>query len=231
MTPPPAGAPAPVLEYDAATQVATIVPPSSYSAGTEQDPSSHPRATGMQSTTELLDLAREGQADALNALFCRCLPALRRWARGRLPVAARDLLNTEDLVQDTVVKVLRRLNTFDARHEGALQAYLREAIVNRIKDEARRAGRRPPALELEDRHPDPTASPLERAIGAERVDQYEAALGRLSPVHRQAVIARIELGYSYEQIAVALGKPNANAARSVVVRALYRLYQELPHAQ
>jgi RNA polymerase sigma-70 factor (ECF subfamily) len=70
---------------------------------------------------------------------------------------------------------------------------------------------------------DPAPSPLERAIGREGIERYEAALQRLKPEDREAIIARIELQQSYEEVAIALGKPNANAARSAVTRALARL--------
>ena len=89
----------------------------------------------LESTHELLSLVRQGDRDALDRLYARCLPPLRRWARGRLPAAARGALDTQDLVQDTIVNSLRRLDRFDSRHEGALQAYLRQAVLNRIRDE------------------------------------------------------------------------------------------------
>src|SRR5262245_1350003 len=89
----------------------------------------------LESTQQLLDLVKQGDRDALERLYTRCVPPLRRWARGRLPAAARGALDTQDLVQDTVVNSLRRLEQFDSRHEGALQAYLRQAVLNRIRDE------------------------------------------------------------------------------------------------
>lgn len=180
-----------------------------------------------QSTIELLGLARAGRADALNALFARCLPPLRRWAKGRLPAGSHELLNTDDIVQHAVVSVLGRLNTFDARHEGELQAHLRDEVMKRIVD----VSRRPAGGAVAGRHGGAGRSPLEQTIGAERMHQYDAALRRLSPLHRQAVIARLELQYSYERIAEALGRPSARAARALVVRALYCLYRELPHAE
>ncbi len=53
------------------------------------------------------------------------------------------MLDTDDLVQDTVFQTLKRLQSFEVRHEGALQGYLRTAVVNRIRDEVRRATRHP----------------------------------------------------------------------------------------
>ncbi len=184
---------------------------------------SHP----LESTQELLSLVRQGDREALDRLFARCLPPLRRWARGRLPAAARGALDTQDLVQDTLVNSLRRLDQFDSRHEGALQAYLRQAVLNRIRDEARRFTRRPPAAELTDSFQSEAASPLDIAIGREGVARYEAALQRLRPSDREAIIGRLELQHDYQELAVILGKPNANAARVAVTRALARLMEQL----
>ena len=72
----------------------------------------------------------------------RCLPPLRRWAHGRLPQFARDKFNTEDLVQEAVLRVLRRLETFESRQVGALQAFLRQTVRNLICDEIRRTRHR-----------------------------------------------------------------------------------------
>jgi DNA-directed RNA polymerase specialized sigma24 family protein len=49
----------------------------------------------------------------------------------------------------------------------------------------------------------------------------------LNEVDRAAIVARIELQHSYAEVASALGKPTANAARVAVVRALDRLIREM----
>lgn len=182
-----------------------------------------------ETTLELLVKARSGDQRSVEALFERCLPPLRRWARGRLPAFARDLADTQDLVQETVLRTLTKLSVFQPQHQGALQAYLREAVANRIKDEIRRVHRRPMPVELNDVHADAAPSPLEHAIGREGIERYEAALQRLKPGEREAIVARVELQQSYEEVAVALGKPNANAARVAVTRALARLVEEMDH--
>ena len=83
-------------------------------------------------TSDLLDRARAGDEEALNTLFARHLPTLRRWASGRLPRWARDIADTTDLVQETIIATLRHLDSFEDRGDGALQAYLRQAVINRI---------------------------------------------------------------------------------------------------
>jgi RNA polymerase sigma factor (sigma-70 family) len=189
------------------------------------------RADAVDSTFDLVERAKTGDSDALNDLFARYLPSLRRWASGRLPRWTRDLMDTDDLVQETVVRAVKRMDRFESRHEGALQAYLRQAVVNRIRDEVRRAKRVPASEVLDDNAADLGASPLEDAIGAEALQRYEAALGRLRREEREAIVARVEMEGSYADVARALGKPSADAARMAVTRALLRLAEEMSHEQ
>ena len=56
-------------------------------------------------------------------------------------------------------------------------------------------------------------SPIEEAIGTEALERYEAALRRLRPVDRQAIVARIELGLPYTEIARTLRKPTIAFSR------------------
>ena len=181
----------------------------------------------VDATIDLLERAKAGDRAALDQLFTRYLPALRRWARGRLPHWARDLMDTDDLVQETVVRAVTRIEHFEMRHEGALQAYLRQAVVNRIRDAVRRTKRSPTATGLNDDEVAVGASPLERAIGSEAVERYEAALARLRPGEREAIVARVEMDGSYQEIAHALGKASPDAARMAVSRALVRLAEEM----
>jgi RNA polymerase sigma-70 factor (ECF subfamily) len=181
----------------------------------------------LDSTFALLERARSGDADALNQLFARHLRPLRRWISGRLPRWARDMADTDDLVQDTLLQTFKRLGNFEPRRVGALQAYLRQAVLNRVRDELRRKGRRPDSTDLDGVALPGESSPLEEAIGREAVENYERALQRLRPEEREAIIARVELGYSYEELAEALGKPSLDAARKTAQRALLRLAEEM----
>jgi len=181
----------------------------------------------LDSTVELVERAKSGDREALDCLFTRFLPALRRWASGRLPQWTRGVMDTDDVVQETVIRAVKRIDVFESRHEGALQAYLRQAVMNRIRDEIRRTKRSPAALAIDENQPDLSASPLEAAIGGEAVSRYEAALARLRPEEREAVVARIEMDGTYQDVAAALGKPSADAARMAVSRALLRLAEEM----
>lgn len=189
-----------------------------------------PNLLTPEATVELIERVKSGDSAALDRLIARCLQPLCRWAHARLPPWARDMQDTADLVQDAVIAAMRRLDVFEVRHQGALQAYLRLAVMNRIRDIIRRQASRPQKAELTDDLPDDGASPLEQAIGAQNIRRYDDALERLRPEDREAIIGRLELQYSYEQLALLLDKPSAAAARMAVTRAMRRLADELRHA-
>jgi RNA polymerase sigma factor (sigma-70 family) len=184
-----------------------------------------------ETSMTLLARAQAGDQDALNTLLDRYRPRLHRWARGRLPNWARDLADTHDLVQETLVQAFKKVEGFEVRGDGAFQAWLRQILLNRIRQEIRRASRRPAADELDTQVEDEQPSPLETAVGREALGRYEDALSKLTPADREIVIARVELGQSNEEIAQAFGKPSANAARMAVERALLRLAREMRHRQ
>jgi RNA polymerase sigma-70 factor (ECF subfamily) len=185
------------------------------------------RSGEAESTFQLIERARAGDQQALERLFALHLKPLQRWARGRLPKWARDLADTDDLVQDTLLQTFKRIEDFEPRRVGALQAYLRQAVLNRIRNELRRKGRQPHATDFDGIEVESLESPLEQAIGREAVERYEAALHRLTADEREAIIARVEMGYSYEELAEALGKPTPDAARKAARRALVRLAEEM----
>jgi len=177
----------------------------------------------LESSFELIERAKQGDSDALNRLLARYLPRVRRWASGRLPTPARDLGDTNDVVQEALIGTFRNLGRFEDRGEGALQAYLRQAVMNRIRDQMRKVERRPPHDLLDTGMPAAGISPLEAAIGREAIERYERALAQLEEHDRQAVVARLELGQTYEEIAVLVNKPTAGAARVAITRAVAKL--------
>ena len=182
-------------------------------------------------TCRLLELAKEGDREALDLLFSRHIPRLRRWATGRLPRWARDVADTQDLVQETVLQVFKRVEAFEPRGNGALQAYLRRALLNRIRNELRNTRRRPSFEALDDHAPGDDTSPLDSAIRQEQRDRYDAALWRLSEQEREVIVARLEMGLTYEEMAQALDKPSWNAARMATARALLLLAEEIRRGQ
>ena len=185
------------------------------------------RAIPAESTVELLARARAGDGSAVERLFARHLRPLQRFARGRIPTWARALTDTDDVVQDALLQTFKRIDGFESRHPGALQAYLRQAVMNRVRDELRRQARSPHTADPDDSEREWRGSPLEQTVGFETMAAYEQALSRLRPEEREAIIGRLEMGFSYEELALALEKPTADAARKAAQRALVRLVKEM----
>jgi RNA polymerase sigma factor (sigma-70 family) len=182
-------------------------------------------------TIELVVRARAGDRPAMEALVERCLPPLKRWAHGRLPAVARGNMDTGDLVQEAALHVLRCLDRFEPRHVGAMQAYLRQSVINRVRDEIRRIGRNPPPFELLDEHASDSTTPLESAIQAEAYERYRGALSQLSAKDREMIVARIEVQWSLPEIAQRFGMRSVDAARMAVTRAVKKLTQNLQRVE
>lgn len=195
--------------------------------GRLEEPSSPVMLLSDEPTIELIIKAQAGDGDAVEALLQRCLPPLKRWAHGRLPAAARGHLDTGDLVQEAALHVLGRLDMFEPRHVGAMQAYLRQSVINRIRDEVRRIGRHPAPVELPEDLSSDRTSPLEAVIQAEAYQRYRDALAQLGSKDREMIVARIEVQWSLSEISQRFGMRTVDAARMAVTRALRRLTDRL----
>lgn len=216
--------------------IAARLSPAAIPAMNDRAPGTRPpQATGeplsAASSFDLVLRANTGDQQALNALLERYLPRLHRWAHGRVPPAARGALQTQDVVQDTLLHVVERLPAFSPRHEGAFQGYVRTALWNRIRDLARQYRRKGAAVPLDGDLPAEDCSPLDQAVGREALERYEAALDRLRPEDRALIVARIELSLPYAEIATMFEKPSVAAAHMALSRALVRLAEEMAHAR
>ncbi len=183
--------------------------------------------TSPESTSVLLERVRAGDERAFDLLHERYAHRLRRWASGRLPAHARDGIDTQDLVQEAFVQSLRHIESFRPRWKGAFHGYLRQAILNKIRDQVRRAGARDRALVQAGDLLAEFPSPLAAAIGREALGRYESALAGLDESDRELVVARIEMDCTYEEIADLHGKASPDAARMAVKRALLRLAADM----
>lgn len=187
----------------------------------------YPDQAGSSDTADLLAQARAGRRTALELLFGAKLANLRRWAHGRLPAWARRTTETADIIQEVLLRVLNKMDAFDARGKGALEAYLRQGIQNRICDEIRIQARRPNTDFEGVDVVDPSPSPIEVLESDDDRRRYKMALTRLKERERMLIVGALELGYTYEQLALATGKPTAESARVALHRALRRMADEM----
>jgi RNA polymerase sigma factor (sigma-70 family) len=186
-------------------------------------------ATSPESTVQLVQRIRHGDSAARDILIERYFSALHRWARGRLPFYARKEMDTHDLVQETLIRALGKLETFESRETGSFLAYLRQILKNRIRDEIRKVQRRPVEEELQDNIREEAPSPFDDAIDRESWQRYEAGLEKLPKQQQEGIIMRLELQFTHQQVADALGFGSANAARMMVSRAILKLSELMDH--
>ena len=167
-----------------------------------------PRVLGMQ--TEAIRPALEPDRLAVH------LPRLTRMAIG----LCRSREAGEDLVQDTLERVLRS----PRRVAGDEFPYLARALRNTHIDRARSAARRPVTTALPDTFDEVVAAP-DHTASAARAREILAAVADLPGPYRDAVLAVDVAGYSYGEAAELLGVPIGT-----VMSRLYRGRQRVVRA-
>jgi len=175
------------------------------------------------STQELIERAREGDNTARESLARRYRLVISRWAHGRLPAHGRDLNETADLVQLTMMRAIDGLEKFESQQPGDFSAWLRTIFMNVMRDELRRSGRQKASdmvqIEALVDAPDLVA----KSLGVESAVAYVNALEQLPIELREVVILHLEFGLSHAELAEAIGAPSADAARMRLRRALAAL--------
>jgi RNA polymerase sigma factor (sigma-70 family) len=191
-----------------------------------EGPASEP-AQDLEATYDLLARVQTGDQSAWDVLLKRYLRPLKQLAHRRLPHYMRSTTDSDDLVQDALLNTIRRLRHFECRDRGALLAYLRRVVLNRIVDEARRCARRGTRALLDVDHPCTAPSPLETVLQKEDLERYREALRRLKPRDRQLIVWRLHKRLTYDELAKQMSMPSPDAARIASTRAVLRLASAL----
>jgi RNA polymerase sigma-70 factor (ECF subfamily) len=144
------------------------------------------------------------------------LPRLTRMAIG----LCRSREAGEDLVQDTLERVLRA----PRRVSGDEFPYLARALRNTHIDRARSAACRPVSTPLPQAFDDVVAAP-DHTASAAHAREILAAVAELPEPYRDAVLAVDVAGYAYAEAAELLGIPVGT-----VMSRLYRGRQRVIHA-
>ena len=168
---------------------------------------------------DLLERVRRGDADAFDVVARTHAPRLYRLA---LHLARRPD-DAEDLVQETLVRALPKLDRFEGR--ARLSTYLMRALTNLWRNGLRSRGRSrivPWPETGEDRRPaefpDPAPSVEDGLLRRDRADRVRDALERLEPTRRLTILLREVEGLSYEEIADMTAVP-VGTVRSRLARA------------
>jgi RNA polymerase sigma-70 factor, ECF subfamily len=169
------------------------------------------------SDVDLVSKARNGDGWALDVLVERHTPRVNRLAAQLMG----DLEEARDAAQESLVKLCTRLRQF--RGESQFATWLHRLVVNTCRDRlARQRIRQTEPLSLDDEPAGEESDPSRAALLADKRRELAAALARLSPNQRLAVVLRDVFGMTYEEIARAASMP-VGTAKCYVHRARARL--------
>jgi len=157
----------------------------------------------------LVESLRQGSEHAYEEL-------LNRFQQPVYTLALRllsDQAEASDVVQEVFLKVFRNIGRF--RGQSTLKTWIYRITVNEAHNTRRwffRHRRReveldssPEEKNWKETLPDRSRSPFEVAVEGEQHVMIEAALKRINPIFRQAVVLRDIADLSYEEIADVLG--------------------------
>ena len=140
----------------------------------------------------------------------------------------------EDLTQEVFIKVFQTLTTYDAV-QGAFSTWLNRVARNHLVDHYRRTHKDRLTSSIEDEtggledKPSAEEQPIARVESRERHEMLQAALNRLSPDMREAVVLRDFQDLDYDEIAEVLGVPEGtvksriNRGRLELARVIKRM--------
>ncbi|MGH7357487.1 MAG: RNA polymerase sigma factor [Candidatus Rokuibacteriota bacterium] len=169
------------------------------------------------SDVDLVSKARNGDGWALDVLVERHTPRVNRLAAQLMG----DLEEARDAAQESLVKLCTRLRQF--RGESQFATWLHRLVVNTCRDRLARQGiRQTEPLSLDEEPAGEESDPSRAALLADKRRELAAALARLSPNQRLAVVLRDVFGMTYEEISRAASMP-VGTAKCYVHRARARL--------
>jgi RNA polymerase sigma-70 factor (ECF subfamily) len=186
-----------------------------------------------QDSSVLLQQARAGSPDAINALFSQCGEHVLAFIRPRLGPGLRAHLESGDILQVTLLRAFTHLEQFEGDGSRTLVAWLTAIAQNVIRNEAeyarrvkRDAGRTVPLSEEAERVPGDLGSQANQLILKEETRRLKTAMESLDPIHRQVILLRKYEEFSFQEIAVRLGR-SPDACRMLLARALTTLAERM----
>ena len=143
-----------------------------------------PLATFEDST--LIALALAGQSECFTALIDRHLAPVKK----RIASVVRNAADADDVLQETLLKVWRRLSTF--RSESSFRTWLTRVAINEALQSYRREQRRPLCQPLDDLDTvdSHSESPHQSLVRVEVTRAVRSAIVRLRAKDKQVLILR-----------------------------------------
>jgi RNA polymerase sigma-70 factor (ECF subfamily) len=188
-------------------------------------------------TLDLIQRAQNGDRDALGRVLARYSDRVRRIVRARLGKRLRRLVDSGDIVQETLLVAVRKWSDYDVPDEASVINLLARIAQHQITDWADKANSQKRNLDLQvsmesnDSQtsglafdpPDSETRQIDRQIRRERQEMVDDCLAELREDYRELILQRDFAGNSWKQVAELTGRPSENAARMAYGKALYEL--------
>jgi RNA polymerase sigma-70 factor (ECF subfamily) len=179
----------------------------------------------------LVEALRGGEEQAYEELLTRFQQPVYALALRLLD----DPAGASDVVQEVFLKVFRSIASF--RGQSTLKTWIYRITVNEAHNARRwffRHRRREVDLDSspddtrdwKENIPDESRTPFDQAFGSEQRRMVEAALEKINPIFREAVVLRDISDFSYEEIAEILGV-SLGTVKSRILRGREALREEL----
>ena len=184
--------------------------------------------------------ARAGSREALGRVLEEYRRYLLRLANQRLPTDLQAKGGASDIVQQTFLEAQRDFSGFQGQTESELRAWLRQLLIHNLANfrrqyqatDKRQVGREV-HLEAGPGEPGPglepvaaTPSPSREIMAREQTELLQQALERLPEEFRRVITLRHHEQHTFDEIGRLMNR-SANGARTLWLRALERLAQEL----
>jgi len=189
----------------------------------------------MEAIEHVLDRARQGNAEALSALYHRFLPGIFGYIAARVP----DRSTAEDLTSDVFVQMVEGIHRLRAQDEAGFSAWLLRIARVTVAGYYRTRAKQPAHFSLPDtgweqtqagpfalQGSSPETDPVQWVEAREEWQAVVQAINQLTEEQRQVLVGRLLLGYDVETVARMLGK-KANAVKALQFRALQSLQRLL----
>jgi RNA polymerase sigma-70 factor (ECF subfamily) len=184
--------------------------------------------------SSLLREAREGSDRALDDLFRQVGPRLLTLIRMRLGPLLRQRIDSQDVLQATLLKAFSRLDQFEGSGSNTLMGWLAMIARNEVRDQVayhkrdrRDVGLDVPLEEQAQRLEADVLNLIRKLELEEQQARLERALDALKPEHREVILLRKYEDLSFEEIGGRLGR-SADACRMLLARAMAALTRAMP---
>jgi RNA polymerase sigma-70 factor, ECF subfamily len=189
-------------------------------------------------TRSLLDQVKQGNRQALDQLLARHRPMLVQFVDNHLDPAIRRRVDPSDVVQETQMEIVRRMDDFLNQEPMPFRVWLRKKAYDRLLNLRRDHLRDRRSVKREVAWPERSSlllakplltrqlSPSQQAEARELAVRVSAAVARLADADREILMLRHAEQLPFEEIACLL-ELTAAAARKRFGRALIRLQKAL----